>query len=230
MQKTGFLFLLVVGFIGGGAMSVNAHDILGGLFSSSHTYRGSGNIISEDRDVPTFTKVEVALGVDVVINVGKPQKVTLSFDDNLIDKIRTKVRGGTLEIDTRNSFSTDGDCKIEISVQSLEGFSLSGSGNIEIHDLSNKEFELEISGSGDVILDGKSQTVFFELSGSGNIDGRKLIAEEATVEVAGSGDVLVFASKYLEASIAGSGDIRYYGDPEDVNSDVAGSGRIRKGR
>jgi hypothetical protein len=210
------------------ATGVNAHDLFRGLFTGGHHVDGSGKIISEDRDVPSFTKIEVSMGVDVTVNVGKTQKVTLAFDDNLIDLIKTRVRGGTLEIYSRESFSSDSDCRIEITVPELDGFDLSGSGNIEIHNLAGKEFSLDLSGSGDIILDGKTSELDISLSGSGNVDARDLTADEASVDVAGSGNVSVRVLKELDASVAGSGDIEYYGNPEDVNTDVAGSGSIRR--
>ena len=42
-----------------------------------------------------------------------------------------------------------------------------------------------------------------------------LIAEDVTGDIAGSGSAKVYANNMLEASIAGSGDIIYYGNPKD---------------
>jgi len=209
--------------------AVQAHDLFNGIFSNHRTIHGSGTMATEVREVESFTRVSVAMGVDVLVTVGSPQQVKLTFDDNIIGKVRTRVRGNTLEIDSRNSFSTSSKCKIEITVPSLDEFSLAGSGNIDIHGVAGDKFEIDLAGSGNVRIDGRTKILEIDVAGSGDIDARDLIAEEAEVSIAGSGNVRVHAEKSLEANISGSGDIRYYGDP-DVESDVSGSGSIKRGR
>lgn len=215
-------------FVSGAA--VQAHDLFDGIFSGHRTIHGSGTMTTEVRDVESFTQIDVSMGVDVYVTVGSPQQVKLTFDDNIIGKIRTRVRGNTLEIDCRSSLDTDSECRIEITVPSLEAFSLAGSGNIEIRGVNSDEFELELAGSGDVRVDGRTNKLGIALAGSGDIDTRQLIAENVEVDIAGSGNIKVYAEKSLEADISGSGDVRYYGDPEKVESDVSGSGSIRRGR
>jgi hypothetical protein len=47
-----------------------------------------------------------------------------------------------------------------------------------------------------------------------------------TVSIAGSGNALVHATQAINANIAGSGDVRYSGNPGSVKSNVAGSGSV----
>ncbi len=230
MSKKLLLTIFLTAFVATIAASADAHGLYSGLLLGGHHIDGSGNIISETRDLESFTRIDVAMGVDVYVTVGTPQQVKLTFDDNIIGKVRTRVRGNTLEIDSRSSFDCDSECKIEITVASLKGFSLAGSGDIEIHGVNGDGFEIEVAGSGNVKIDGRTKNLEIDLSGSGDIDTRELIAEDAEVDIAGSGNVQVHAEKSLEADVSGSGDIRYYGNPENVESDVSGSGSIRRGR
>lgn len=228
MSKTGMLLAATTMFLTAGS-TVRAGDLFDGIFDDRRTIRGSGTMVSENREVASFTRIEVAMGIDIVVTVGSPQQVTLTFDDNIIGKVKTRVRGNTLEIDSRGSFSTSSECKIEITVPSIEEFSLAGSGNIEIRGIAGEKFEIDLAGSGNIRIDGRTKNLEIDVAGSGDIDARDLIAEEAEVSIAGSGNVRVYAEKSLEAEISGSGDIRYYGDP-DVESDVSGSGSIKRGR
>lgn len=230
MSSKLFWIALQIAFLAISSVSARADGWLDHLFTNGHTIRGSGTMVTEDRDVAPFTRIEVAMGVDVEVTVGKPQSVKITFDDNIIERVRTRVRGRTLEIDSKGSISTHSDCRIEITVPELSGFALSGSGDIEIRNVSGDEFEIAISGSGDVYVDGKATQLSVDVSGSGSVDARELLAKEASVAVAGSGDVKVYAESKLEASIAGSGDVTYFGNPEHVDSDVAGSGSIHRGR
>jgi hypothetical protein len=51
-------------------------------------------------------------------------------------------------------------------------------------------------------------------------------AQKARCRVSGSGNIALNVSKELDASISGSGDIRYSGNPPSVRTKVSGSGDI----
>ena len=46
------------------------------------------------------------------------------------------------------------------------------------------------------------------------------------VRVAGSGDADVNVTNKLDASVSGSGDVRYTGNPKSISSSKSGSGDI----
>ena len=90
------------------------------------------------------------------------------------------------------------------------------------------QFSGTILGSGNITATGTVQNLSASIKGSGNLNLQSVQARAARVSIAGSGDATVNASDELSASIAGSGDIRYAGDPPRVEKNVAGSGSIRK--
>jgi hypothetical protein len=253
--------------------------VLGGVTSSvakskwsfgwgnSHGVRGSGVATTVDRKVDGFDRIEISLGADLDITVGPEFRVTMTCDDNLVDLITTRVRGRTLEIDSRGSFSTRENIKLEITLPKLTGLSVDGSGRMTINKLSGDDFTLDISGSADVTCDGSvadlritidgsgdaeftgltAERVEVELYGSGDIalagtckemsvaipgsgyvDARDLKCQDVIADISGSGNVDVWAENSLDGSVSGSGDIRYWGTPSDVNRNVSGHGRITR--
>lgn len=209
------------------ASTVNA-DNLFGLFSRG--VKGSGDIVTVERDITEFSRLKSTGSFDVNVSVGEKASLKITYDDNLIELIDTEVHGKTLEISSDESFNSKHNCIIEITVTSLDEVRLSGSGDINIYNVDTDLFELSISGSGDIYAEGKANEVELSIAGSGDIDCRDLIGHDAYVKVSGSGDVKVFADKLLEARVSGSGDVAYYGNPEDVSQSVSGSGTIRKKR
>ena len=192
--------------------------------------RGSGDLKTEKRDVGNFTRIETSGSFDVDVIVGEEASLTVTFDDNLLEFVLTEVHAGTLYIDTEESFSSRRGCKVEITVPVLEAVESSGSGDISVRRVKGKEFKYTISGSGDVLLDGTVDQLEISIAGSGDVDARDLRSKEAYVKISGSGDVEVYASEYLDGRIYGSGDISYYGNPEDTNKKVYGSGSITRRR
>ena len=179
-----------------------------GWFGWRETIRGSGNLVTQEREVDSFVNIDAGGSFDVDVKVGPKTSVKLTFDDNIIDLIDTRVRGKTLHIDSDKSYSTDKRCKVEITVPLLESVSLNGSGDLDIQDLKGDLFECDVNGSGDVVA-------------TGDVD-------ELDVDIQGSGDVDVYAIEDFDGAVYGSGDIRYYGDPKHAHSHVAGSGSVRK--
>lgn len=221
----GFVFALaLIGLI---VPIVAAGDFFGIKFGEDRI-KGSGEIVTEERDVRDFDKIKSSGSFDVFIVVGEEQSIEISYDDNLIDLITTKVKGKTLYISSEGSFSSRKSCKIEINVPSLEAVKLSGSGDIEVSNLDAEFFEYSLSGSGDLIASGKVDELEVHVSGSGDIDTRDLMANIVQASISGSGDIKVYAKERLRGKVSGSGDIEYYGDPDKVSSSVSGSGDIRK--
>lgn len=189
---------------------------------------GSDVLTTQTRAVDPFVRIESNLGIDLKVEVGKTQSVKITFDDNLIDFIRTESDGKTLVIETEESFSTSQNVQVLISVPQLELINSEGSGTIYIANLDSKRFRAIISGSGELVATGKVDLLEIEINGSGDVRTDEVTAREVTVSINGSGSAEVNAVEVLDAEINGSGDVLYVGKPDNVYSSVNGSGKIRK--
>lgn len=225
MSKIAVLLLsatLILGLSG----PASADSFLGKLFGGN-AIKGSGDLVTQPRDVPEFNKIRTSGAFDVFVTIGSSQSLEVTFDDNLVDFIKTEVKGKTLRLYSDESYRSSRGCKIVVTVPSLEAISASGSGDFEIDNLTGDYFEYNISGSGDLTVNGEVTDLEISVSGSGDVDAKNLKAENAWVQISGSGDVEVYAGRSLNCSVAGSGDIRYYGEPTDISRSVSGSGSIR---
>ena len=90
--KIVLLFAVVLLF---GGQSLLADGLFHRLFKDRGV-RGSGDLITEERDVRAFDEIRTAGSFDIYVEVGPEQSVKITFDDNLIDLIETEVRGKTL--------------------------------------------------------------------------------------------------------------------------------------
>ena len=192
---------------------------------SSHTERGSGVAITEDRNVSSFASVEVAGDNDVMIHVGSPQAVAVTADDNLVDRVTTTVRDGRLVIDNVGSFTTTAPMQVVASVPSLDEVELSGTGSITISGMAEDEVVATLSGTGTLAASGTSARLTAVLAGSGRLDLHDLVAGDVTARLDGTGEIRVHATSTLDATLIGTGTIRYSGEPA-VTSRNAGTGTI----
>ena len=189
---------------------------------------GSGKVTSETRSLGSFSSVVLEGSANVSVSFGASQLVTVEADDNILPLIETTVKNGQLVISTRSNtnLSTRDSVKVNITMESLNGITLSGSGNIRVSGLAGDSLAVNLPGSGNITVTGTSTSVQINLLGSGNIYCNGLQAKSATVKLNGSGNIEVNASQSLNANLLGSGTIRYSGNPSQVTKNVTGSGSI----
>ena len=66
---------------------------------SDDAVRGSGDIVTEVREVSDFSEVHLEGSGDVVVEMGENESLTVEADDNLLELITTSVRGSRLVIE-----------------------------------------------------------------------------------------------------------------------------------
>jgi hypothetical protein len=195
--------------------------------SSSATLQGSGHAVSQVRTVPPFTRAELAGSNNVTISVGSRQLVVVRGDDNLVGRVTTRVRAGRLVIGNRpGSVAAKTPMSVTVTVPTLDGFTLSGSGTVTLAGISTGRFTLELPGSGVINASGSATRLETTIAGSGQAGLIGLSAHDVRASISGSGTIMLTALDRLDAVISGSGSIVYQGNPASVTKAVSGSGSI----
>lgn len=170
---------------------------------------GSGNLITESRDVPAFDAVDVSSGLNLVLEVvpDGAQAVSVSYDDNLVDNIVTRVRGNTLVVEVDGAFNTFGSGRVvSVTATSLTSVTASGGSNVDASGEA-REYSLNASGGSDVNL-------------------RDLDAETVELEVSGGSDVDVTATESIVGEVSGGADVTVFGSPANSRLDVSGGADV----
>lgn len=94
-----------------------------------------------------------------------------------------------------------------------------------MHGLSGGDFSAEILGSGDLEASGEAGELMLLIEGSGDAQLQNLKAQTARVRVDGSGGAHLDVARKLDATVDGSGSIRYRGQPA-LSRRVHGTGEI----
>ncbi len=187
---------------------------------------GSGNVITEEREVSGFNEIVLGGTGQVDVEVTGTESLTIEAEDNIMPALETRVRNGRLVLDTNRSISPTEEVIYNITAATLDGLVISGSGVVEASGIDTTDFRADISGSGDVSVEGAiTGLLSVSISGSGEFDGESLTAQAGEVEVSGSGNAVVNVADSLEVDVSGSGDVEYLGSPS-VDRDVSGSGEV----
>jgi hypothetical protein len=195
----------------------------GGVFG----VRGSGNVITESRDVSGFSEIALTGSGKVRVDVNGTESLIIEAEDNIMPLLTSEVNGGRLELGAESSISPTTDVIYTVGAIALEGVAVSGSGQATAAGVAAASFDVEISGSGRVEPTGTAGTLGVEISGSGRYLGEDLEASVGTVRVSGSGGAVVNVTDDLDVDVSGSGDVQYIGDPR-VTESITGSGDISR--
>ncbi|MBW2412618.1 MAG: DUF2807 domain-containing protein [Deltaproteobacteria bacterium] len=213
---------------------------------NGESVQGSGNIITQEREVAEFSKVYLRGSGKVFLTPGETQSLEIKTDDNIMPLIETEVRGKKLTISHGNNRLRPTFFEVYITVQKLEGVGISGSGDIvgndrfvtdmlyvEISGSGDMDLEVKtgllenkISGSGSLQLSGTAEEYTISVSGSGKMNAYGVDARHVSVQVSGSGSCRISASESLDARISGSGDVYYRGQPK-IDARISGSGSLK---
>ncbi len=220
-------------------------------WGSSKKINGNGNVTTEKRSTSNYDQISLRGNMDVTLVAGNEGNITITAESNFMEYLITKVENDKLILKVKKGYNlrTSRGKKIQITVPfkdlnavgvsgsgdivgkdviKADNFktAVSGSGDIELHIEAN-HVKSAVSGSGDIQLKGKANSIKCSVSGSGDIEAIGLKTKKATASIAGSGDIEVTATEEIKATVAGSGGIKYAGNPQKVDKSKAGSGSIR---
>lgn len=237
--------ILLLAFILWTISNVNAQDKI--------KLQGNGKVVSETRNTGDYDGVKIAGFFDVDLVSGKEGKITIKGEENLLSAIKVEVEDKSLKIyvEKGTQIRTSSGNKIQVTVpfEKISELSLAGSGDIQSKDVIKNDnlalklagsgnltlpvdtnnLELHVSGSGNIHLKGTATKLTTKLSGSGDIDASNLKSKIVEANVSGSGNSKVTCAESITARVAGSGNIKYIGNPEKRDVKVSGSGTITKG-
>ncbi len=210
--------------------------------------KGNGNVTTKTHTTSDYHKVDVVGFMDVKLQKGAEGTITVKTDENIHEYVTIESNNGVLKIKIKNNvnISTKKGLHITVPFKDLNNVSLTGSGDVLTDDqIKSDQFEAEVTGSGDMIIDveanridakvtgsgdikitGNTTELEIKVTGSGDFDGGSLNAQNVEAYVSGSGDARVIANNSIKARVNGSGDINYSGNPGTSDTKVMGSGDI----
>jgi len=172
--------------------------------------------------LPTLKKLQLRGSGDVFVRPFTTAALMVMVDGSG-DVRLYDLDAGELRFDMRGS----GDIQAaSVQAESVR-LTLTGSGDIHLGQVVTREMYAVVNGSGDISSGKGSRSGDTEISivGSGEVNFAALDGDEAEIKVVGSGTARIGELRRLEATIMGSGDIHYRGDP-DIDQTVFGSGRL----
>ena len=189
--------------------------------------KGNGEIVTDSRPLPAFTRIEADGAFEVKWTTGEPL-LTITTDKNLLEYIRTNVSGDTLQIEWIKPLRGTRGIKINVTGPSLSHVELNGAVRFVGSNLSGPELYLEANGATRVALEGNVNALSAEMNGASRLDAESLITRAMELSISGAGRAEVHVTEVLRVEISGAGKVTYTGEPKTISRNISGAGSVRK--
>jgi len=236
-----FIGFLIIGLISITACGSNT------IWNSRDVITGSGNVITESREVSGFNGISHTGIGRVIITQGDTESLTIQADDNLMEYITSEVKNDTLELgfDENVRFDSTSSITFTVGAIGIAEIGTTGTGSIELDELGTKNLHILKTGTGSISIGSLTATDLvvnadgtgkieiagtvvnqeLDLKGTGNYDAPDLESQTADVGVTGTGSVVLWVLDSLDVEIVGISKVSYYGNP-NVTQSITGTGGL----
>jgi hypothetical protein len=210
---------------------------------------GSGHVVTRERSLATFTKIEVSQGLDCEVTQGKDQKVEIEADDNLQDGITTTVTNGVLKISSKyNNFINVKSKKIRVQIPVILGLETTSASSLITKNIikgniiylksssasnldANIEADkiiLEATSGSDLNIEGKALEVTTASSSGSSIDAENLLANDINSQSSSGSTTIVNPILKLKAHASSGSSIEYSKTPKSLAIEENSGGSVDK--
>lgn len=220
--------------------------VVGGI---GQTVTGSGNLITVEKPLEDFSRVDVSHAFQAEVIQGDTYSVVITIDDNLEQYLVVEQVGDTLRVgleQDRLLGLNNTTLKARVTMPTLTGVNASGASRVKISGFaSSKNLDVEVSGASALEGDIDAGDVRVEASGASRVDltgqgqdGRigasgasqvhmgNFRLTNVDVEASGASQAEVYASGVLNADASGASTVRYSGNPTLGQVESSGAGRV----
>jgi carbon monoxide dehydrogenase subunit G len=203
---------------------------------------------SETRKLTDFTGIKAGGAFEIFLMQGNTTSLKLEANQKMLNKIRTEVKDGILNIYTDGRTEINSPVKIFVTIKELKKVDMggaarlkgesvftsgklvlntSGAARIELN-VKTDELDITAAGAGSIEVEGSASKLRANLSGASSLRAFGLEASSVSVEASGASCAQVNAGKEITAEASGASSINYKGEPGTKNINRSGSSSVRK--
>lgn len=169
---------------------------------------------TESLPVADFQGVKVANNIALELTVGADFGLLVEGDQNLVNRVSTKVEEGRLTIALSEDFPRNTRLAVKVTMPELKELEVSGASTAVVTGAKGEKVRLQANGATNIKISGEVKTLEAHAYGGSVIDAEALKVATADVEALGGTTVTVSPSVSLKAVTAGVSTVLYTGAPK----------------
>jgi len=209
--------------IGGGSFGDGLDMFMDG--DRDHCQRVSATATNRDLDWDGSDKVQVVVYSDVRYTPGSDNKLHASGDPQVLAHLR--IHDGIIDLDCRGWRDRD-MIKLTLPGREFRKFGIAGRSDLTLNQVNQTNLRVEVAGTGTIKANGKVDDLDIKMAGIGHADFGKVQGRSARVEMAGVATADIAPSESADIKIAGPSTVNLYSNPKELDTQIAGPGRLHK--
>ena len=201
--------------------------------------KGSGYVLTQQRETADFTSIEISRGIDVAIVRGEMEPITVEADDNLFSYIKTTVKNKVLKIYIPDSVNIVkyASMNVLISMPTLGSLKASNHSRIDAWPqiwnqirirLKAEDIQAEARTSGILEIKGEAQNLQAILKTAARLEARELETQNADIQLSIGAKAEIQVNQRLTYDLYGHSRLVIKGNPQIENSHNYSGSRIIK--
>jgi len=193
-----------------------------------------GDRVTERRPVETFSAVELHGTGKLLLRRGTEHSVVLVGPSEVLRRVGTHVRDGTLIIRHRPSWSiwprTLRGAEATVTAPMLRSVGVHGAGSVVSEPIVTNDLDIRLSGATKATIERvEAKRFVLSMSGAGAVDIAEAAAEDAALKLTGSGRVRVgkLVAGAARLHLSGAAVVEAGGETRTLAVTVSGTGKIR---
>jgi len=202
----------------------DGNDTVNDTVINGEHIKGSGTIITVEKDITGFTKVRLGMGFVANIVQSSEYKVEIKIDDNIENYVVAKKDGDTLVITLQSGNDyQELTIKVEINLPDLQELTLREGAQATAYDFTlDHAYKLDAEDSSQVSMTGTCGDLTLNANNDCSVFLRYFLCEDIAVSAHGASRVTVNLTGALSGEVSSATRLAYYGNPTSV--DVTNNG------
>lgn len=216
------------------SISAVSHSAVGSAYKTVRVHAdrhndedGTEEVVERRTLAKPFTAIEVSGGgITVELTCQQEPKLEIIGEPEAVKTLDTDISDGRLEISGAAWKFGKKAIVVRVSTQTINDISMSGANVLKASRISTDVLDVELSGACVLEASGKVKKLRLEVAGASVVNVKDLIAEKVIVEADGACKAVVYAEKYLSATVSGVSKVLYVGEPKEISKDVCGLAKV----
>jgi len=210
--------------------------------------QGSGNVVSEEREVSGFNAIALSAGMNLYLEQGDKEYCKIEAEDNVITQIITEVKNGKLIIRYKNmlggitnikpvnfhitfknlnEISASSGSRVESSLINTDSLKVNiSSGATGTFEVNARTLDVGLSSGSQMEISGETGDQKVNLSSGVTYDAEDLKSKNAEISVSSGAQAKIAVSDNLNVNISSGGSVYYSGKPQ-VTSNISSGGLLK---
>jgi len=192
-----------------------------------HVANQKQQVTSQKRKMEAFNCMHAKGNISIEWTQKSNQEVVVEADTSDIDKIRTNLHNGCLNV---SAYDISGRKPIiKISVQNLKEITLAEGCEFDTETrVSLEELKLTMFSNSDADIHGEAKSAIISCSSNSELDAGDFKLESCTLEATDEAQVEVNVTNILNVLAKNNSEVEYSGNPKTVNIDTDKSSEVKK--